>query len=47
MEEEFMVLRDGVNTKLKANQNFKIVSWIDIRTKLSLDNEVVERSNSN
>ncbi len=37
MEEGFMVLQDGENTKPKANQNFKVISWTDIRTKLDLD----------
>ena len=37
MKEGFMVLQDGENTKPRANQNFKVISWMDIRTKLDLD----------
>ena len=37
MEEGFMVLQDGENTKPKANQNFKVISWSDVRKKLDLD----------
>ena len=37
MEEGFMVLQDGENTKPKANQNFKVISWSDVRMKLDLD----------
>lgn len=37
MEEGFMVLQDGENTKPRANQNFKVISWSDVRTKLNLD----------
>ena len=37
MEEGFIVLQDGENTKPKANQNFKVISWSDVRMKLDLD----------
>lgn len=37
MGEGFIVLQDGENTKPKANQNFKVISWTDVRTKLDLD----------
>lgn len=37
MEEGFIVLQDGENTKPRANQNFKVISWSDVRTKLSLE----------
>lgn len=37
MEEGFMVLQDDVNTKPRANQNFKLISWADIRTGLGLE----------
>ena len=37
MEEGFMVVQDDHNTKPRANQNFKIVSWADIRTNLGLE----------
>lgn len=39
MEEGLLVVQDGENTRPKANQNFKIVSWTDIRTMLNLDAE--------
>ena len=36
MEDGFLVVQDGMNTKPNANQNFKIISWSDIQRKLSL-----------
>lgn len=36
MEEGFMVVQDDDNTKPRAHQNFKIISWTDIRTNLGL-----------
>lgn len=37
MEEGFMVVQDDENTKPRANQNFKIISWTDIRINLGLE----------
>lgn len=37
MEEGFIVLQDDVNTHPRENQNFKLVSWTDIRTSLVLE----------
>ena len=37
MEEGFMVVQDDDNTKPRGNQNFKVVSWTDIRTNLGLE----------
>lgn len=37
MEEGFLVLQDDDNTNPRANQNFKLISWTDIRTGLDLE----------
>ena len=37
LEEGFLVVQDGENTKPRANQNFKVISWSDVRRKLDLD----------